>query len=208
MEHVVDENTTFLVRQHSFGGKGASKPKFTIESLPGDECLEDKTDVLEKQPSTATMSVDAKYVSVEDRHEFRDATGLPLFDLYHKTTSVTWLIEVPGGNGEPIAVITPHPSMFKDRLDVQVKNAADGGEEVMLHVEGQDIWKLRVNVYRGDEVVMTVKRTDKISPYLMSSKLSWVVDVASGMDVSLASAIVVVMAATLYSSSTMSATWK
>ncbi|KAJ6784323.1 hypothetical protein PWT90_07243 [Aphanocladium album] len=189
-DYVVNEETTFLVQQHSFGGQDASTPKFTIERVPDDGALNEEADGPEKYPSPVIMSADARYISLDDRHRFHDATDLPLFDLYHKKSSVTWLLEVPGGNGKPMAVITPRPSLFKDRLDVQ------------------DIWKLRVNVYRGDEVVMTVKRTDKISPYLMSSKLSWVVDVASGMDVSLASAIVVVMAATLYSSSTMSATWR
>ena len=84
-------------------------------------------------------------------------------------------------------------------LLVSVKNAAAAdGEEVTLCVEGQDIWKQRTNVYLGDKVVMTAKRTDKLSPYLPGKKVEWSVHVASGMDLSLASMIVVVLAANMY----------
>lgn len=206
-EHVVDDDTTFLVQQHNFGGKNASKTKFTIESAPAGESLDKKSGMWDKADSKTLMSVEAKYISVKEEHVFRDAAGQSLLTLYHDKMSVIWRLDIPGTENATTAVITPRPSLFKDRLDVQVHNAEDGAT-VALRVEGQDIWKQRVNVYLGDVVVMTVKRTDKVAAYLMSRTLSWVVDVAAGMDVALASAIVVVLSETLYSSSVMSATWK
>ena len=82
----------------------------------------------------------------------------------------SWYVELPGAQGHStiqIGRLVPRNSMLTDRLEVYVKNAAAAdGEEVTLCVEGQDSWKQRTNVYLGDKVVMTAKRTDKLSPYL------------------------------------------
>lgn len=200
-EHIADSQKTFLVQQQGHGGSKEPRTKFTIEATNSAKPLREKDVIEGKKQHEMLITVDARYLTLEDRHAFRDATGLPLFELYHNKSWVTWYIDTPGGNGTKIAVIKPRLSLFKDVLDVQLKNAAADGEDVTLHVRGQDVWKQRINVYFGDSVVMTVKRTDKLSAYVFSKKLSWVVDVAEGMDVSLASAIVVVLAATLYTGS-------
>lgn len=199
-EHVVDKHTTFRVLQH---GKALSSGKFTVFSPNGytaaDESLDHKGASAEEQHPQALMFVDGKYMSRKERRAFRDASGLPLFDIYHCAMGATWYVEVPGGNGTPIARIMPSYSL-KDVLDIQLYNAAANGEEVALHVQGQDIWKLRTNVYLGDKVIMTAKRNDKLAAYLPGRKLEWVVDIAAGMDISLASVIVVVLAANMYDS--------
>ncbi|KAK2591214.1 hypothetical protein QQS21_011099 [Conoideocrella luteorostrata] len=197
-EHTVDKHTTFRVQQH---GKGLSGGKFTIS---GPTAEHTKGSSAKEQQSAALLHVDGKYMSLEEKRAFRDASGLPLFDVYHRAIGVTWYVELPGGNGAPIARIMPRFSALKDNLEVCLKNAAADGEEVRLHVRGQDIWKQRTNVYLGDKVVMTAKRTDKLSVYLPTKKLEWVVDIAAGMDISLASLIVVVMAANMYDSSMQS----
>ncbi|UNI21214.1 hypothetical protein JDV02_007224 [Purpureocillium takamizusanense] len=104
---------------------------------------------------------------------------------------IAWFIELPGGSNPPIGRIMPLGDVRTDRTDVDIENAAPNGERITLRVQGQDIWKLRTNVYMGEKVVMTTKRMDKI---------------VAGMDIALASAIVVFMAATMFSNGTTTAT--
>lgn len=208
-EHIVDKPTSFRVQQH---GKGLSSGKFTVfrpksevalqknGKDPGELSSTAQEKEQEQEPETL-MYVEGKYTSLEEKRAFRDASGLPLFELYHRAIGVTWYVELPGRNGAPIVCIKPRFSMLKDNLDVQIQNAADDGQEVTLHVQGQDIWKQRTNVYLGDNVVMTAKRTDKLAVYLPGKKLEWDVDIAAGIDVSLASVIMVVLAANMYNSS-------
>ncbi|KAJ4151188.1 hypothetical protein LMH87_011903 [Akanthomyces muscarius] len=196
-EFVAREDTSFRVQQE---GKGAASTKFTIFSPENDVPKDEKGAIPETKKSPATLiSVDGKYSSADERRSFLDASGLPLFDLYHTPRGTTWHIEVPGGNSPSLAFIEPQDSRMKDDYKVQFRNAAaEGGQDVLLRVQGQDIWKLRTNVLLGDKVVMTTKRLDKLSVYLPGSKVAWQVDVAEGMDMALAAAIVVVMGANMY----------
>ncbi|KAJ2972193.1 hypothetical protein NQ176_g7297 [Zarea fungicola] len=200
-EHVVDRSTTLHMQQRGHSSGVAHGTKFTIHDASSNEALDQKAHVAEKEQSSVLISVDAKNVSLDARHTFRDATRLPLFELYRPKIGVTWYVEVPGGNGTPIAVFKPRFSVFKDNMDLELKNAAANGEDVRLHIQGQDVWKQRINVSLGDEIVMTIKRNEKLSVYVPGKKLSWSVDVAAGIDISLASAIVVVLSATMYNSS-------
>ncbi|KAF2142810.1 uncharacterized protein K452DRAFT_297342 [Aplosporella prunicola CBS 121167] len=155
------------------------------------------------QPSKL-FTVDGKLLSVSQRRIFYDASSLPLFEVCRKALGTTWYVQVPGAGRDGadlrLAELAPRFSAFKDNLDLYVRNAAADGEDAFLEVRGQDIWKLRTNVYVDGKPVMTVKRTDKLAVYVLGKHLEWVVDVAEGMDLSLASAIVVVMAATMYDS--------
>lgn len=82
---------------------------------------------------------------------------------------------------------------------MQLRNAAAAdGQDVVLRVQAQDAWKLRTNVLLGDRVVMATKRLEKLSVDLPGSKAAWQVDVAEGVDMALAAAIVVVMGANMY----------
>jgi len=213
-EHIVDHHTTFRVQQH---GKAQQSAKYTVFS-PEDEypsgpdevtVLSEKAqqEKLKGQPRPC-ISVDGKYMARDGRHCFFDASGLPLFDLFHKPMGVTWHVEVPGGSGTPIARGIRRYSVMKDRVDFVVKNAAAEGEELTLHVRGQDIWKLRTNVYLGDKVVMTAKRTEKMSTYVPGMKIEWLVEIAAGMDMSLASLIVVILGADMYDSAFMTSSKK
>ncbi len=199
-EFIAREETSFRVHQE---GKGAASTKFTIFSPEQNAPKDGKGAVTETEKSPTTLiSVDGKYSSAEERRTFLDASGLPLFDLYHAPRGTTWHIEVPGGNSPSVAFIEPQESAVKDDYKLQLRNAAAGagagGQDVVLRVQGQDIWKLRTNVLLGDQVVMTTKRLDKLSVYLPGSKVAWQVDVAEGMDMALAAAIVVVMGANMY----------
>ncbi|KXT15025.1 hypothetical protein AC579_7758 [Pseudocercospora musae] len=194
-EHIVDKQTAFRVQQH---GKGLHSGNFTIFYPNNVENTETPA-----EPQTL-FTVEGKYGILQERRSFRDASGLPLFHLYHKPIGVTWYIELPGGNDTAIARLAPNFSLFKDNMEVHIKNAAPSTHQeydVTLQVRGQDIWKQRTNVYLGEKIVMTAKRTDKLSTYLPGRKIEWDVNVAAGMDLSLASAIVVVMAANMYNSS-------
>jgi hypothetical protein len=54
---------------------------------------------------------------------------------------VTFFIEIPGDEDRPLATLAPRSSVFKDKCDIYLANAAADGREVMMEVRGQDIWK-------------------------------------------------------------------
>lgn len=134
-----------------------------------------------------------------------------MFDLHMKRMGITWFVDLPeaGGSGnlngrsgsgsgsefasgpgskseKRIATVAPRWDALKDKFDVLFRNAAPDsvGEDIKLEVRGQDIWKLRINVYLDGKVVMTAKRTEKLSVYLPGIPPQWSVDVAEGMDLS------------------------
>lgn len=187
-EYVASSDTTFLIQQQ---GKAASSTKFTIFKPETDN-------VTEKSPSDTLLSVDGEYFDKNERRIFYNASGEPVFEISHSSSSSTWHIQRPGRDSPSIGFLEPQDSMFKDDYKIQVRNAAAGGEDTLLRVQGQDIWKLRTNVLLGDKVVMTAKRNDKLSVYIPRKKVEWVVDVAEGFDMALASAIIVVMGANMY----------
>lgn len=72
-----------------------------------------------------------------------------------------------------------------------MKNAADGeegkGREVVMEVRGQDVWKLRTNVYADGKLVMSLKRGNRYAIYIPGKNPEWVVDVAERVDLSIVS---------------------
>ncbi|GAD97691.1 conserved hypothetical protein [Paecilomyces variotii No. 5] len=225
-EHVVDRQTVFRVQQH---GKALSAGKFTVFSLDdkaaavalghnaGAESAGKafssssaaassghKTNQAEQRQTMFT--VDGKYMSMT--RKVHDASGLPLFVLRRYSTSRKWTVELPRAeskkSSQPIAKLKSRYGSLKDDRNLSFKNAfpAEGAEneQVVLHIEGQDIWKQRTNIRYGNRVVMTAKRTDKMSTYLPGIKIEWDVIVTAGMDVSLASIIVVLLGQTMYES--------
>lgn len=205
-EFIARQETSLLVRQQ---GKAAASTKFAVfapehDAAAGDEKGAPDASAPREPPSYSDkplLSADGKYSSDEERRTFFDASGLPLFDLYHTRRGSTWHIEVPGGKSPSLGFVEPQfTSATKEEYKVQLRNAAGSGEDVVLRVQGQDVWKLRTNVTVGDQVVMTAKRLDRMSVYLPGSKVEWQVEVAEGMDMALASAIMVVLATNLYTS--------
>lgn len=173
-EHIAQAPTSLRVKKN---GKSFSRGDFSITRDDG----------------TVLFTVDGKVMSWTQKQAFRDASGLPLFEVYRKPMGVTWFVELPGErSNDPIMKLAPKVSALKDKLDLSVCNAANGGENVNLQVRGQDIWKLRTNVYLGDQVVMTAKRTDKLAAYVPGKGLEWHVDVAEGFDASLVSSVFLV----------------
>ena len=70
-------------------------------------------------------------------------------------------------------------------MDVYVKN--EEGREVVMEVRGQDVWKLRTNVYVDGKLVMSLKRGNRYAIYIPGKNPEWVVDVAEGVDLSIVS---------------------
>ncbi|KAJ5200269.1 hypothetical protein N7491_008931 [Penicillium cf. griseofulvum] len=193
-EHVASSTTTIQVKQHSASW---SSGKFTISS----------TQTAEEPLLKTLFSVDGDAVSLSQRRHFRDASGLPLFEISRKKVGVTWYLHLPGessskGNAsEPIATVAPKWSALKDKFDVHLRNVAANGEETILEVRGQNVWKSKTHVYHRGKLVMVVKLTDMAAVYLPGKRPSWEVVVAEGMDLSLASVIAVLLATMLYQSS-------
>lgn len=129
-----------------------------------------------------------KAASWTQKRTVSDSAGLTLFEIYRKSTGVTWFVHVPGHDAQaagdrPLVTLAMERSAFKDKFGVCVHG--ENGEDVQLKVRGQDIWKLRTNVYWGDKVVMTTKRQGKLDVYIPGKSLQWEVDVAPGFDTSL-----------------------
>lgn len=175
-QHIAKQPTTLRVKQHDGQVSGAN---FTIT-------LDKSENVDSKQQPETLFTVDGKLLTMDQRRTFRNASGEPLFDAYRRTSGYTWFVDLPGeGHGMPVVRLSPRWNNLKDKVHVEVLNAAAGGEEIRLEAIGQDVWKLRTNVYLADKVVMTAKRSDKLSPYLMWKRPEWVVEVSEGMDLSL-----------------------
>ncbi|OGE55079.1 hypothetical protein PENARI_c005G02365 [Penicillium arizonense] len=189
-EYTVSDPTSIRVKQHSLSLSGG---EFTVSKWEPDQSsrLEDSPDIL---------SVTGKVTSFHQRRHFRDPSGLPLFELSNKSLGSTRFVNLPGGGSgsEPIAIFAPRFDWHKDKFDLYVKNAVANGEETLLEVRGQDVYKLRTNVWANGALVMTIKRTDRYAPYIPLKRPEWQVDVGGGMDLSLASCIVVYMAETMY----------
>lgn len=177
-EHVASSTTTIQVKQHSVGW---SSGNFTISSTP----------TAEEPLLNKLFSVDGDIASWSQRRHFCDASGLPLFDISRKKAGVTWYIHRPSessskeATSKPIATVVPQWSALKDKFDVHLQNAAANGEETILEVRGQNIWKTKTNVYHGGNLVMVVKLIDIAAVYLPVKRPSWEVVVAEGMDLSL-----------------------
>lgn len=184
-EYTVSDPTSIRVKQHSLSLSGG---EFTVF-----KCEPDQSPGLEDSPEL--LSVTGKVASFHQRRHFQDPSGLPLFELSNKSLGGTRFVNLPGGGGagsDPIAIFTPRFDWHKDKFDLYVKNAAANGEEALLEVRGQDVYKLRTNVWANGALVMTVKRTDRYAPYIPLKRPEWQVDVGAGMDLSLVSRLFLV----------------
>lgn len=175
-EMVATETKRIRIKQHA-GLSGLAACDFTVTTAT--------TDSDSGSSPSKLLSIEGQATSLLQRRKFRDGSGLPLFEVARKVAGATWFVHLPEDYGEPIATITPRWHALKDKFDVYFDNAAGDGEKIQLETRGQDIWKLRTNVYLGEQMVMTAKRTDKMSVYLPGKALEWDVDVAQGMDISI-----------------------
>lgn len=182
-DYVATRPTKLSVVQKRIGLTGGDFTISTIPSGDGDSSSAQRSDL---------FFVEGRVASIRERRHFRDASGLPLFELTRKATGVTHFVQLPGAppDAPSIATIAPRLNIFKDKFDVFLANAADYGREVVLEARGQDIWKLRTNIYYNGAVVVTAKMANKLTPYVPGIKREWIVDVAEGMDLSLVGALV------------------
>ncbi|KAJ4386900.1 hypothetical protein N0V93_009799 [Gnomoniopsis smithogilvyi] len=149
------------------------------------------------------FSVKGKVLSLSQKRTLLDISGLPLFDIFREKWSYDWVIQLPGASWvKPLARLSlSRPGVLKRTSDVTVYCRDD--KTVELRVQDEDIWRRRLNVYLGDKVIITAKRTDKMTPYIPCKGYEWIVDVAEGVDTSLATAIMVVLATTIGDAGTL-----
>lgn len=167
--HIATKPTTLRVNQRSNSFSGGD---FTISVADSNEKL---------------FFVDGAVGSFSERALMSDASGLPLFEIHRKRAGVTWFATIPSRE-EAVITLAPRWHICKDKFDVCFANeAADGGgdgEDVMLEVRGQDIWKRWINVYFQGELVMRVRNADMVAVYLPGKRPHWDVQVCQGMDLS------------------------
>ncbi|KAJ5176727.1 uncharacterized protein N7482_002604 [Penicillium canariense] len=191
-ELVATAPTTLIVHPHSISNSGSD---FTISAV--NNAGQGPSQVAAKPAKL--FFVDGKAFSWSNKMCFIDASGLPLFELHRKKAGVTWFVSLPETKDKSIATIAPQGHLFKDKFDVYIRNAADGGVEVKLEVRGNDIWKYRTSVYYGGSLVMSIKIKHYYLVYVgLGKRPEWEVSVAQGFDLSLASIIGVLLVHVLY----------
>ncbi|KAL4875442.1 tubby C-terminal-like domain-containing protein [Aspergillus karnatakaensis] len=180
-DHITPTPTTIRVKQES---TGLSRARFTVTSTPTPHSPHPTKlfDIDGGSPSPSFSQI---------RH-FRDASGLPLFEVERKWSSMNWVLYLPGGSGsgsgrlsEPIATVRPRHAGLKDKLEVRLKNAAAGGEDTTLEVRGESIWKTKTNVLHQGEVVMAMRLESLTAVHIPGMHLAWEVEVARGVDLAL-----------------------
>lgn len=179
-EHVAAEPSKLIAKQRGMSFSGGDITVWTKDSQADAESHDNN-----KPPPSYICK--GKAASWTQKRTVSDSAGLTLFEIYRKSTGVTWIVHVPGPDTQagdrPLVTLAMERSAFKDKFDVCVHG--ENGEDVQLKVRGQDIWKLRTNVYWGDKMVMTTKRQGKLDVYIPGKSLEWEVDVAPGFDTSL-----------------------
>lgn len=179
-EHVAEEPTKLIVHQRGMSFSGGD-----IQVWSKDSEADAGSDDNNKPPPLYICK--GKAASWKQRRTVSDSAGRPLFEIYRKSTGVTWYVHVPSHDNQaddkPLVTFAMERSTFKDKFDICIHG--ENGQDVQLKVRGQDIWKLRTNVYWEDKVVMTTKRQGKLGVYIPGKSLQWEVDVAPGFDTSL-----------------------
>ncbi|KAJ5689424.1 hypothetical protein N7462_003816 [Penicillium macrosclerotiorum] len=178
-EHVATAPTRLRVKQHTKSWSGGD---FTIFASPDTDTESGESS---QANPTELFKVDGDVVSWSERKFFRDASGLPLFELHRKKSGVTWFVSLPGADDRSIATCAPQFHLLKDKFDVYIQNAAADGAETKLEVRGNDIWKYRTNVYYDGALVMTTKIKGYYQVYIPVKRPEWDVQVAQGFDLCL-----------------------
>lgn len=179
-EHVAANPSRLIVKQRGMSFSGGDIDVWSKDSEADAESHNEN----EPPPSYICKGTAASWTQ---RRNVSDSAGLPLFEICRKSFGVTWFVRVPGhdtrAGDRPLVTLAMAGSMLKDKFDVCVHGG--NGNGLQLKVRGQDIWKLRTNVYWGDKVVMTAKRKGTVDIYIPGKSLRWNVDVAPGFDTSL-----------------------
>lgn len=154
-----------------------------------------------KADGSVLLSCDGKGWSNSMRTQFRDASGLPLFDLRISWFSIskTWRLELPGDHGQMVMAVRLRWTFGKLKLDCTFTNAASdddgGGQEVTLKVRGQDMQNFVTDITCGETKVASVRRvfeSGKRGAFWMF-KQEYDVVVAGGMDMALVSCLLVLI---------------
>ncbi|KAL4966418.1 tubby C-terminal-like domain-containing protein [Aspergillus stella-maris] len=216
-EYIAPNNTTIHVKQHSASW---SSGDFTVTSVPGPENPDP-----DPKPKEL-FKVLGELASFSQRRYFRDADGLPLFELSREKMGYKWFLHLPGekernkdgkkgsslfsssssspssstSSSKAIATIRSSYSTLKDKFEVSFRNAAVKNEEVTLEVRGQNVWKSLTHVYYHGKLVMEITLKGMAAVYIPGKGPRWDVRVVEGVDLALAAVITVIIAATLYDS--------
>ncbi|KAL4906228.1 hypothetical protein BDW74DRAFT_151542 [Aspergillus multicolor] len=205
-EHVAQCTTTLKVKQQS---NTLSSGNFTVSRIDASGRPESEAE------STPLFTVTSPFASWTRRRTFLDASGLPLFEIASVRLGGMWTLHLPGSSRkteQPIATILPkRRSGAGDKFDVHLHlkgDAADAAEErePVLEVRGQDAFGSVTHVFhrKTAKCVMSVRleKRGMFAGYVVPFRRpEWEVSVAKGMDVSLASAITVLLAMMLYNNS-------
>ncbi|KAL2006984.1 hypothetical protein VTN00DRAFT_8422 [Thermoascus crustaceus] len=228
-EHITPSQTIINIKQHDDAYLGRD---FTIRDAYSGSKL---------------FTVEGKSLSSSQRREFRDASGLPLFELRRRnfTAKNAWELNLPGGghghgnarrrswtgrggeDGDEEKILSTRLrwSWTRDKLDVTLKRgnatssgagtpplpaeedtkgrsedkgAENGNEDITLEVRGQDPCHVTTHVNVGGRKIAHIRRVwgkgDLTVKNCPGHRSEWDAVVAEGVDLSLISVIVVMLA--------------
>lgn len=140
------------------------------------------------EDGTTILTSSGKWASKSARKEFKDASGLPLFNMKMSLFSMSsaWYLELPGG--QRILSVKYKWSINRVKLDVTLKNAASPThDEVVLKVKSQDSHLGSTQVLWQGRPVAVVRK--KVGMFSITSEVTseFEVEVAAGMDHALVS---------------------
>ncbi|KAL4947159.1 hypothetical protein BDW69DRAFT_190447 [Aspergillus filifer] len=202
-EYIASTPTTLHVKQHRH-----PKNKPFHHSTGMAICRWPENGSFRSQEGRGLFTVTNESTISDFRRHFFSSAGTPLFEISKKIGSVTFFVLPPGKGrkgvsrsaleAESLAVIATRWDSIRYKFDLYVKNGAGDGtgdgygneKEVKLEVRGQDKIRSRTNVYFKGRVVMVAFRVDA---YASTTEMEWKVEVAKGLAISLASAIMPVL---------------
>ena len=162
-ESIVSQRSILLVTQrHSWSGGD-----FTVRTPDG----------------VTILTSSGKLASTSGRKEFKDASGLPLFDLKMSWFSLSnsWYLELPGG--QRILSVRSKWFLRRLKLEVTLRNVASRThEEVTLKVHGEDFHLGSTRVLWQERPVAVVRKKLDLLNTKPGVTSEFEVEVAAGMD--------------------------
>lgn len=174
-EHLASEPVTLRAKHH---GKGGFTFSNTSQGASGE----------------VLFTVDSRAGGVmASKRLIKDATGKGILELWRDVGSDESYISEPSGSSLPFAIVAPRMTLSKEKVDIYAKNAGAEGEETLIEVRGQDIWKRNTLAYWGDDLVMQMRFVNYVTTYVPFSSNQWDVAVAQGFDLFLVSSLPLLM---------------
>jgi len=136
--------------------------------------------------------VEAKAVSMHDRKNFIDAKGVKLFSLVKRMIALHATYDAEGPDGSKLFTITKKLSVGKAKLECKFENRANDGRKLEMQLRG-DWFDRSAEITLDGVPVARIARSFFNMREMMSDKQTYYLSVAAGVDVSMLTAIAIIL---------------